>query len=50
VQATLQRNRKDCCATPCGIHVHAHGQGWLSKLPVSDERLFWGAVGCSCWL
>ena len=50
VQATLQRNRSDCCATPCGIHVHAHGQSWLSKVPVSEERLFWGAVGCSCWL
>lgn len=50
VQATLRRNRIDCCATPCGIHAHAHGQSWLAKVPVSDERLFWGAVGCSCWL
>ena len=49
-QRLLQRNRSDCCATPCGIHVHAHGQSWLAKPPVSDERLFWGAVGCSCWL
>jgi hypothetical protein len=46
----LQRNRSDCCATPCGIHAHAHGQSWLAKVPVADERLFWGAVGCGCWL
>ena len=50
IQATLKRNRNDCCATPCGIHAHAHGQSWAAKPPVSDEGLFWGAVGCSCWL
>jgi predicted amidohydrolase YtcJ len=37
------------CASSCGIHGHAHASAWGAQLPVSDERSFWGALGCSCW-
>jgi hypothetical protein len=33
----------------CGVHGHAHHLAWGSAVPVSDERSFWGALGCSCW-
>jgi hypothetical protein len=33
----------------CGIHGHAHAHAWTAELPVSDEKGFWGALGCSCW-
>ena len=35
------------CATACGVHGHAHA--WDASVPVSDQRGFWGALGCSCW-
>ena len=35
------------CATACTIHGHAHA--WNVNLPISDEKSFWGALGCSCW-
>ena len=34
---------------PCGVHGHAHAHAWAANLPVSDERAFWGALGCTCW-
>jgi hypothetical protein len=37
------------CANSCGVHGHAHANAWGVQLPVSDERSFWGALGCSCW-
>ncbi|MGL4289128.1 MAG: amidohydrolase [Phreatobacter sp.] len=37
------------CASQCGVHGHAHARSWGADLPVSDERSFWGALGCSCW-
>jgi predicted amidohydrolase YtcJ len=37
------------CATPCGIHGHYHARAWSGRLPVSDLRNFWGALGCACW-
>ncbi|MEW6640573.1 MAG: amidohydrolase [Pseudomonadota bacterium] len=37
------------CASACGVHGHAHATAWSSKLPVSDLRSFWGALGCACW-
>jgi hypothetical protein len=33
----------------CGIHGHAHAHAWTAEPPVSDEKAFWGALGCSCW-
>jgi predicted amidohydrolase YtcJ len=37
------------CRSSCGVHAHDHGSAWGSKLPISDLRSFWGALGCSCW-
>ena len=37
------------CASNCNIHGHAHAAAWASDAPVSDDRSFWGALGCSCW-
>jgi predicted amidohydrolase YtcJ len=37
------------CASHCGVHGHAHGKAWASKVPTSDARSFWGVLGCSCW-
>ena len=37
------------CATACGVHGHAHAGAWGANLPMSDEKSFWGAPGCSCW-
>jgi predicted amidohydrolase YtcJ len=37
------------CANDCGVHGHAHASAWGANLPVSDEKSFWGALGCSCW-
>jgi hypothetical protein len=36
------------CGTRCGVHGHAHA--WArAEAPVSDQRAFWGALGCACW-
>lgn len=37
------------CASNCGVHGHDHAGAWTSKLPISDLRGFFGALGCSCW-
>lgn len=37
------------CHASCGVHGHDHASAWGSKLPISDLRSFWGALGCSCW-
>ncbi|TPL43550.1 amidohydrolase [Mesorhizobium sp. B2-4-6] len=37
------------CANNCGVHGHDHAGAWSSKLPVSDLKSFWGALGCACW-
>jgi predicted amidohydrolase YtcJ len=36
------------CSTACGVHGHAHAWTW-STAP-SDDKAFWGALGCSCWV
>ena len=37
------------CANACGVHGHDHARAWSGKLPVSDLKSFWGALGCACW-
>ncbi|MGV8937386.1 MAG: amidohydrolase [Allorhizobium sp.] len=37
------------CASNCGVHGHDHAGAWTSKLPISDLKGFFGALGCSCW-
>ena len=35
---------------------HCSGSGrtakpaWVSRIPYGDESLFWGSIGCSCWM
>ncbi|MDX0179486.1 amidohydrolase [Sinorhizobium meliloti] len=37
------------CASSCNVHGHDHAGAWTSKLPISDLKGFFGALGCSCW-
>lgn len=37
------------CANACAVHLHGHAFTLAGSIPVSDERSFWGALGCSCW-
>lgn len=37
------------CASACAVHDHRHATVLTGSAPVSDERSFWGALGCSCW-
>jgi predicted amidohydrolase YtcJ len=37
------------CTNVCGVHGHDHARAWSGRLPVSDLRSFWGALGCACW-
>jgi predicted amidohydrolase YtcJ len=37
------------CTNSCGVHGHDHARAWSGRLPVSDLRSFWGALGCACW-
>jgi predicted amidohydrolase YtcJ len=50
-QAAVQRQAAASCACTlgCTIHGHDHATAWSSKLPISDLKSFWGALGCACW-
>jgi predicted amidohydrolase YtcJ len=37
------------CGNGCGVHGHDHARAWSSRIPVSDLKTFWGALGCACW-
>ncbi|MBT9369858.1 amidohydrolase [Rhizobium sp. CSW-27] len=37
------------CANDCSVHGHDHARAWTSKLPISDLKGFFGALGCACW-
>ncbi|WP_267221536.1 amidohydrolase [Dyella silvae] len=37
------------CSHSCGVHGHDHATAWSSRMPVSDLKSFWGALGCACW-
>jgi predicted amidohydrolase YtcJ len=37
------------CAQRCTLHGHDHASAWSRKLPISDLKSFWGALGCACW-
>ena len=48
--AVAQKMAMSCgCANDCGVHGHNHATAWSSKLPISDLKSFWGALGCACW-
>jgi hypothetical protein len=51
-QQALQRNHTfaGCgCDRACNVHGHVHVGAWTADLPVTDDKAFWGALGCSCW-
>jgi uncharacterized membrane protein YphA (DoxX/SURF4 family) len=33
----------------CAIHGQDYARAWSGKLPISDLKSFWGALGCVCW-
>ncbi|HET6157656.1 MAG TPA: amidohydrolase [Dongiaceae bacterium] len=37
------------CTHACNVHGHDHATAWSRKLPISDLKGFWGALGCACW-
>ena len=48
--ALLRQAPASCgCANQCRVHGHNHATAWSSRLPVSDLKGFWGALGCACW-
>ncbi len=46
---TAARACHDGCGNHCSLHGHSHQIAWNNPLPVADPRLFWGALGCSCF-
>ena len=48
--AILQNASAACgCARACHVHGHAHAVPWSERVPASDPKAFWGALGCACW-
>ena len=56
--ANAGKNRQDVaarvmhacgCGAPCAVHGHDHARARLGRIPVSDLKSFWGALGCACW-
>jgi predicted amidohydrolase YtcJ len=37
------------CTNGCSVHGHDHARAWSGRIPVSDLKSFWGALGCACW-
>lgn len=49
-QAISARTMQACgCGNLCNIHGHDHGRARSNRLPISDPKSFWGALGCACW-
>jgi len=38
------------CGNSCAVHGHAHGRAYQDAVGTDDQRGFWGALGCSCWM
>jgi predicted amidohydrolase YtcJ len=38
------------CSSSCVVHGHSHGEAYVSAVPASDLRSFWGALGCACFI
>jgi predicted amidohydrolase YtcJ len=49
LQAAARRAAACACDRSCGVHGHQHATAWTSRLPISDLKGFWGALGCACW-
>jgi predicted amidohydrolase YtcJ len=37
------------CRAPCAVHGHDHARASFGRIPASDLKSFWGALGCACW-
>jgi len=49
-QGVAARAMNACgCRTPCAVHGHDHARAWSGRIPVSELKSFWGALGCACW-
>ncbi|WP_280152074.1 amidohydrolase [Piscinibacter sp. XHJ-5] len=48
MQAALRRSAC-ACSQRCQVHGHDHLAASASRIPASDLRSFWGALGCACW-
>ena len=47
-QQNRQASTAACgCSNSCEVHGHVHA--WELEAP-TDDRSFWGALGCSCWV
>jgi predicted amidohydrolase YtcJ len=49
LQSAMRRGAECGCDRRCGVHAHQHATAWSSRLPISDLKGFWGALGCACW-
>lgn len=48
--APVQQIAAGCgCARACSVHGHDHFRAWAGNAPTSDDKGFWGALGCACW-
>ncbi|HKA40632.1 MAG TPA: amidohydrolase [Burkholderiales bacterium] len=34
----------------CAVHGRQRQSAWFAEIPAADQRDFWGALGCSCWM
>ena len=34
----------------CTVHGQRPPFAWLAEIPAADQREFWGALGCGCWM
>jgi predicted amidohydrolase YtcJ len=34
----------------CAVHGQEQQLAWFTDIPAADQREFWGALGCSCWM
>jgi len=49
-QGVASRAMHACgCRAPCAVHGHDHARARFGRIPVSDLKSFWGALGCACW-
>jgi len=50
LQSAARRAAAACsCDALCNLHGHAHAKAWGARVPASDAKGFWGALGCACW-
>jgi predicted amidohydrolase YtcJ len=34
----------------CSVHCQQPQFAWLADIPAANQREFWGALGCNCWM